>query len=180
MKVILTQDVKGQGKKGQLIDASDGYARNFLIPKKLAVEATAANLSEMKNAETKKRIQEEKELAAAKEIAAKLGEEKSAVVRAMEAIVEPISLYEPVYSENGDSIYVMDQLSDTSAEEEHWVENIALRDAMNKLSERERKIIELRFYRNKTQMEIAQSIGISQAQVSRLEKGALARMRAQI
>lgn len=72
MKVILTQDVKGQGKKGQLIDASDGYARNFLIPKKLAVEATAANLSEMKNAETKKRIQEEKELAAAKEIAAKL------------------------------------------------------------------------------------------------------------
>ncbi|MBE6629802.1 MAG: RNA polymerase sporulation sigma factor SigG [Ruminococcaceae bacterium] len=116
----------------------------------------------------------------AEEIAAKLGEEKSAVVRAMEAIVEPISLYEPVYSENGDSIYVMDQLSDTSAEEEHWVENIALRDAMNKLSERERKIIELRFYRNKTQMEIAQSIGISQAQVSRLEKGALARMRAQI
>ena len=72
MKVILTQDVKGQGKKGQLIDASDGYARIFLIPKKLAVEATAANLSEMKNAETKKRIQEEKELAAAKEIAAKL------------------------------------------------------------------------------------------------------------
>ena len=72
MKVILTQDVKGQGKKGQLIDASDGYARNFLIPKKLAVEASAANLSEMKNAETKKRIQEEKELAAAKEIAAKL------------------------------------------------------------------------------------------------------------
>ena len=116
----------------------------------------------------------------AEEIAAKLGEDKASVVRAMEAIVEPISLYEPVYSENGDSIYVMDQLSDTSADEEHWVENIALRDAMSKLSERERKIIELRFYRNKTQMEIAQSIGISQAQVSRLEKGALARMRAQI
>ena len=72
MKVILTQDVKGQGKKGQLIDASDGYARNFLLPKKLAVEATSTNLSEMKNAETKKRIQEEKELAAAKELAAKL------------------------------------------------------------------------------------------------------------
>ena len=72
MKVILTQDVKGQGKKGQLIDVSDGYARNFLLPKKLAVEATAANLSEMKNAETKKRIQEEKELAAAKETATKL------------------------------------------------------------------------------------------------------------
>ncbi len=72
MKVILTQDVKAQGKKGQLIDVSDGYARNFLIPKKLAVEANAANMSELKNAETKKRIQEEKELAAAKETAAKL------------------------------------------------------------------------------------------------------------
>ena len=114
------------------------------------------------------------------EIAAKLGEKRELVLRAMEAIVEPISLYEPVYSENGDSIYVMDQISDTSAEDEHWVENIALRDAMNKLSERERKIIELRFYRNKTQMEIAKSIGISQAQVSRLEKGALARMRSEM
>ncbi len=116
----------------------------------------------------------------AEDIAARLGEEKEAVVRAMEAIIEPISLYEPVYSENGDSIYVMDQLSDTSAEDEHWIDNIALRDAMNRLSERERKIIEMRFYRNKTQMEIAQSIGISQAQVSRLEKGALARIRSQI
>lgn len=114
------------------------------------------------------------------EIAARLGEEREAVLRAMEAIVEPISLYEPVYSENGDSIYVMDQLSDTSAGDEHWLENIALRDAMNKLSERERRIIEMRFYRNKTQMEIAESIGISQAQVSRLEKGALERMRSQI
>lgn len=72
MKVILTQDVKAQGKKGQMIDVSDGYARNFLIPKKLAVEANAENMSEMKNAETKKRIQEEKELAAAKETATKL------------------------------------------------------------------------------------------------------------
>jgi RNA polymerase sporulation-specific sigma factor len=113
-------------------------------------------------------------------IAERLGEDEELVVRAMEAIVEPISLYEPVYSESGDSIYVMDQISDTSAEDEHWVENIALRDAMNKLSERERKIIELRFYRNKTQMEIAKSIGISQAQVSRLEKSALAHIREQI
>ncbi len=114
------------------------------------------------------------------EIAKKLGEPREAVLRAMEAIVEPISLYEPVYNENGDSLYVMDQLSDTSAGDEHWLENIALRDAIAKLSERERKIIEMRFYRNKTQMEIAESIGISQAQVSRLEKGALARMRTQI
>ena len=72
MKVILTQDVKGQGKKGQLVDVSDGYARNFLLPKKLAVEANASNMSELRNAETKKRIQEEKELAAAKETATKL------------------------------------------------------------------------------------------------------------
>ena len=114
------------------------------------------------------------------EIAQKLGEEREAVLRAMEAIIEPISLYEPVYSENGDSIYVMDQISDTSAGEENWLESIALRDAMRTLSERERKIIEMRYYHSKTQMEIAESIGISQAQVSRLEKGALERMRAQI
>ena len=114
------------------------------------------------------------------DIAKRLGEEKEAVARAMEAIIEPISLYEPVYSENGDSIYVMDQLCDTSAEDEHWIDNIALRDAMARLSERERNIIERRFYRNQTQMEIAKSIGISQAQVSRLEKSALAHIREQI
>ena len=72
MKVIFLQDVKGKGKKGQMLEVSDGYARNFLLPKKLALEANAANMSELKNAETKKRIQEEKELAAAKEAAAKL------------------------------------------------------------------------------------------------------------
>ena len=114
------------------------------------------------------------------EIAARLGEPREPVLRAMEAIIEPISLYEPVYSENGDSIYVMDQLSDTSAGDEHWLESIALRDAMRRLGERERKIIEMRFYRNKTQMEIAEEIGISQAQVSRLEKSALERMRSQM
>lgn len=114
------------------------------------------------------------------EIAARLGEPRGAVVEAMEAIIEPISLYDPVYSENGDSIYVMDQLSDPAGGDEMWLENMALRDAMKKLGERERTIIEMRFYRGKTQMEIAESIGISQAQVSRLEKGALARMREQI
>lgn len=114
------------------------------------------------------------------EIAARLGEGRDAVLNAMEAIVEPISLFEPVYNENGDSIYVMDQISDTSSGDEHWLENIALSDAMKRLSDRERKIIEMRFFNNKTQMEIAESIGISQAQVSRLEKGALARMREQI
>ena len=116
----------------------------------------------------------------AEEISVKIGEPREAVVRAMEAIIEPISLYEPVYSENGDSLYVMDQLSDTASSDEIWLESIALRDAMKSLNERERKIINMRFYKNKTQVEIAEEIGISQAQVSRLEKGALERIRKQI
>ena len=116
----------------------------------------------------------------ADEIAKRLGEKKEAVVQAMEAIIEPISLYEPVFSDNGDSIYVIDQISDANSSEEIWLENIVLREAMRCLSEREQKIIMLRYYMNKTQTEIAQEIGISQAQVSRLEKGALSRMRAQI
>ncbi len=114
------------------------------------------------------------------QIAERIGEKKEAVVRAMEAIIEPISLYEPVYSESGDSIYVIDQLSDNTSSEEMWLENIALREAMKHLNEREKKIIQLRYYKNKTQMEIAEEIGISQAQVSRLEKGALEHMRQQI
>ena len=113
------------------------------------------------------------------EIAERLGESRESVLRAMEAIVEPISLYEPVYSENGDSIYVIDQVSDAGSSDECWLENIALRDAMKKLTERERSIINMRFYKNKTQMEIAEEIGISQAQVSRLEKGAIEKMRSQ-
>ena len=111
------------------------------------------------------------------QIAAKLGEPRDAVLRAMEAIVEPISLYDPVYSENGDSIYVMDQISDEDGGDKTWLENIALQDAMAKLGEREQKIIKLRFFGNKTQTEIAEEIGISQAQVSRLEKYALEQMR---
>ncbi|MBO5648948.1 MAG: RNA polymerase sporulation sigma factor SigG [Clostridia bacterium] len=114
------------------------------------------------------------------EIAAALGETSLAVSRAMDAIVEPISLYEPVYSDGGDSVYIMDQISDSENSEELWLENIALKEAMKTLGERERRIISLRFYGNKTQMEIAEEIGISQAQVSRLEKGALARIRKQL
>ena len=109
----------------------------------------------------------------------KLGVEKESIVRAMEAMVAPISLYEPVYTDNGDSIFVIDQLSDSTSGEERWLESIALREAMNALSERERSIIYMRFYKNRTQMEIAAHIGISQAQVSRIEKGALERMRRQ-
>jgi RNA polymerase sporulation-specific sigma factor len=111
----------------------------------------------------------------AEQIAVRLGQSRDSVVRAMEAIVAPISLYEPVYTEGGDSVYVIDQLSDSSADssDEAWLENILLRDALETLGERERNIIIQRFYHNKTQMEIADEIGISQAQVSRLEKGAL-------
>lgn len=113
----------------------------------------------------------------AEEISNRIGEKKRDVLRAMEAIVEPISLYEPVYSEGGDSLYLMDQLSDTSDRDEVWLERIVLREALAKLGERERKIIHMRFYEDKTQMEIAEEIGISQAQVSRLEKAALEKMR---
>ena len=103
------------------------------------------------------------------ELAGQLGEKKETVLRAMEAIVEPISLYEPVFTDNGDSVYVMDQLRDSSSDnsDEVWLENILLRDAMKTLNDRERSIIVERFYHNKTQMEIAEEIGISQAQVSR-------------
>ncbi len=111
------------------------------------------------------------------EIAAALGEEKTAVAAAMEAIVEPVSLYESVYNDGDDSVFVIDQLCDTEGGDETWVEDIALREAMKKLSERERAIIEMRFFRGRTQMEIAGEIGISQAQVSRLEKNALEHIR---
>ena len=114
------------------------------------------------------------------EIAKRIGESREAVIRAMEAIIEPISLYEPVFNEGGDSLYVMDQISDTNSSDEIWLESIALKEAMKSLNERERKIINMRFYKNKTQVEIAEEIGISQAQVSRLEKCALERIRKQI
>jgi RNA polymerase sporulation-specific sigma factor len=114
------------------------------------------------------------------EISVRLGEKKEAVVHALEAIVEPISLYEPVFTEGGDSIYVLDQISDSSSSDEIWLENIVLREAISHLTERERKIIYMRYYMNKTQMEIAAEIGISQAQVSRLEKAALKQMKTQM
>ncbi len=112
-------------------------------------------------------------------IAKELGEKKENVVCAMEAITEPVSLYEPVYNDSGDSVYIMDQLHDASSSDEMWIEDIALKEAIKKLNEREKKIINMRFYAGKTQSEIASEIGISQAQVSRLEKGALERIRKQ-
>jgi len=111
------------------------------------------------------------------QIAAALEEKAEEVARALEAIVEPVSLYETVFNDGGDSIYIMDQLADDSNTDESWLEDIALQEAISHLGEREQKIIQMRFYKGKTQMEIAEEIGISQAQVSRLEKGAFERIR---
>ena len=110
-------------------------------------------------------------------IAAEIGENVKDVSHALEAIVEPVSLYDTVYSDGGDSICVMDQIKDEGTSDEVWLEDIALKEAISKLSEKERSIISARYYAGKTQMEIAQEIGISQAQVSRLEKGAFERIR---
>lgn len=111
------------------------------------------------------------------EIAKEIGISKEEIVYAMDAIQSPVSLYDPVYSEGGDTLYVMDQISDKKNKEDNWVEDLSLREAMNRLGEREKHIIQLRFYQGKTQMEVAEEIGISQAQVSRLEKSALKSMR---
>ena len=111
------------------------------------------------------------------EIAKILGENEKAVEEAIEAIVEPVSLYDSVFGEGEDSMYVIDKLADDSATDEILIENIALKEALKKLSEREIGIIRRRYYSGKTQMEIADEIGISQAQVSRIEKGAIDKMR---
>lgn len=111
------------------------------------------------------------------EIAEEIGIEKEMIVYALDAIQNPVSLFEPVYSEGGDTLYVMDQISDKKNREENWVESISLNEAMQRLDEREKQIIRLRFYEGRTQMEVASEIGISQAQVSRLEKNALKCMR---
>ena len=111
------------------------------------------------------------------EVAAEIGIPQEEIVFALDAIQSPVSLYDPIYTDGGDTLYVMDQISDKKNREENWVEDISLRDAMNRLGERERHIIDLRFYEGKTQMEVADEIGISQAQVSRLEKHALRSMR---
>ena len=111
------------------------------------------------------------------EIASEIGINKEMIVYAMDAIQNPVSLFEPVYTEGGDTLYVMDQISDKKNKEDLWIENLSLREAMQRLGTREKYIIQLRFYEGKTQMEVAQEIGISQAQVSRLEKNALKSMR---
>ena len=111
------------------------------------------------------------------EIAEEIGIAKEEIVYALDAIQMPVSLNEPVYNDNGDAMYVMDQISDKRNKEDRWVEKLSLQAAMDRLGKREKYIIRLRFFEGKTQMEVAEEIGISQAQVSRLEKNALRDMR---
>lgn len=113
------------------------------------------------------------------EIAKKLDCKKEEVVLALESVVDPVSLYEPIYSDGGDTIFVMDQVGDSN-DDRDWLEEISLRDAIRSLGEREKKILTLRFLAGRTQTEVAQEIGISQAQVSRLEKSALERIKGQM
>ena len=110
------------------------------------------------------------------EIAKELGVPRADVVIALESIVDPVSLYDPVYSDGGDTIYVMDQVGDNN-DDLNWLGEIALKEAIKNLSEREKRILTLRFMRGRTQMEVSEEIGISQAQVSRLEKSALKKIR---
>ena len=111
------------------------------------------------------------------QIAQELGIPREEVVFAMDAIVDPVSLYEPVYSDGGDAICVMDQVSDQRIDQENWLQSIALEEAIGRLGEREQNILYRRFFQGRTQMEVAEEIGISQAQVSRLEKTALKNIR---
>ena len=111
------------------------------------------------------------------EIAKELGMPKESIVMALDAIQDPISLFEPVYHDGGDTLFVMDQVSDEKSGDTLWLENISLSEAMERLTDREKRIVNLRFFQGKTQTEVSTEIGISQAQVSRLEKSALRHMR---
>lgn len=114
------------------------------------------------------------------EIAAILELKREEVVFALDAIVEPVSLYEPIYSEGGDTICVMDQVKDSKSTDDSWLEQIALKEAINRLSDREKRILNLRFFEGKTQMEVSTEVGISQAQISRLEKNAINKIKKNI
>lgn len=114
------------------------------------------------------------------EIAKLLELRREDVVMALDAIMDPVSLYEPVYSDGGDTICVLDQVKDCKNTDESWLEHIALKEAISKLGERERHILDLRFFQGKTQMEVSAEVGISQAQVSRLEKNAISQIKKNI
>ncbi|MDR2505412.1 MAG: RNA polymerase sporulation sigma factor SigG [Oscillospiraceae bacterium] len=111
------------------------------------------------------------------EIAKRMDLQREEVVQALEAIQDPVSLFEPVFNDGGDAIFVMDQVKNEKDADETWLEGISIKEAMHRLSDRERRILKMRFYDGRTQMEVANEVGISQAQVSRLEKSALSMMR---
>ena len=120
-----------------------------------------------------KLIKENQKEPTVEEIAKEIGIEKEEVVMSLDAIQDPVSLQEPIYNEGNESIYIMDQIKDVKNTDELWAENITIREAMKKLNDREKTIISKRFFDGRTQMEVAEEIGISQAQVSRLEKNAI-------
>ncbi len=134
---------------------------------------TAYKALQMKEQLTRKNAKEP----TVEEIAAQLDIKKEDIVFALDAIQDPISLFEPVYHDESDTLYIMDQVSDEKSQDDVWLENIALNEAMKRINEREKQILMLRFFSGKTQMEVANEIGISQAQVSRLEKTALNHMK---
>lgn len=136
---------------------------------------TAYRAMQMKEALTAKNLREP----TVEEIATALDMPREEVVLALEAIVEPVSLYEPVYADGGDTIYVMDQVGDVN-DDRTWLDELALKEAMRSLNDREKKILNLRFFKGMTQIEVSAEIGISQAQVSRLEKGALEKIKGQL
>ncbi|MCH5275511.1 MAG: RNA polymerase sporulation sigma factor SigG [Lachnospiraceae bacterium] len=155
-----------------------GEIRRFLrdnnsIRVSRSLKDTAYKAIYAKEALTKKNLKEP----TIEEVASEIGISKEDITYALDAIQNPMSLYEPIFTDGGDTLYVMDQISDKKNREETWVEHLSLSEAMKRLNEREYEIISLRFFAGKTQMEVAEMIGISQAQVSRLEKNALRIMR---
>ncbi len=128
----------------------------------------------------RERIEERDEIATIEKIASEMQVKESEVVYALDAISEPMSIFEPVYNKEGDTLLLMDQLADKKNTDEIWTENVALEEAMSKLPEREKKILYLRYYVGRTQTEISEEVGISQAQVSRLEKNALKSIKSNI
>ncbi len=158
--------------------AYKALAARETLSTKLSREATLEEIT----AEVNRRARadaDEKLRETGEEVEVRVFSEKE-ISDALDAVVDPVSLYEPVYSDNGDSLYILDQICDKNSDDTAWCESIAIAEAMKKLSERENSIINMRFFMGKTQMEVAGEVGISQAQVSRLEKGALTTIRKNI
>ena len=150
-----------------------GEIRRYLIRVSRSVRDLAYRALQVKE----KLVKETQKEPTIEEIAKELGVEKEEVVVSLDAIQDPLSLQEPVYNEGSESIYIMDQVKDSKNTDELWAENITIAEAMKKLNKREKTIITKRFFNGRTQMEVAEEIGISQAQVSRLEKSAIERIK---